>query len=195
VFLDVGSVSRRVSNVKVDYAAGIHESVKHLVDLGHRHIGFISGPRTLKSAQIRTDAFFRSLSDVGLVFRESLIAESNHKIDGGLSAAQELLKFSPSAIVASNDLSAIGALRAIRSQGRSVPGHVSVIGFDDIQLSQFTDPPLTTVRLDRNEVATAAFEAFLSAAGNGSNGGCEKQVGTHLVVRSSTGPAPVTDLA
>lgn len=189
VFLDVGIVSRWVSNVRVDYERGICEAVAHLVGLGHRKIAFISGPRTLKSAQIRKEAFLRSLREAGIQGDHQLVVEGNHGIEGGLAAMQPIMHQHYTAVLASNDLTAIGALRAIRHSGLSVPRDISVVGFDDIQLSQYTDPPLTTVRLARADVAAAAFEALLRAtrSANG-DGGIEMQITTTLVVRESTGP-------
>lgn len=188
VFLDVGSIAKFVGNIRVDYEEGIRQAVMHLLDLGHRHIGFISGPSTLKSARVREEAFLRALRDAGVADNKSLVVEGNHAIDGGLNAMDELLPQHPTAVLASNDLTAIGALRAIRRAGGSVPGDVSVVGFDDIQLARFTEPPLTTVRLDRGEVAVAAFEALLYPHTSEGSLGCEKQVSTSLVIRESTGP-------
>jgi len=188
VFLDVGTVGKAVSNIRVDYERGIRQAVTHLIELGHERIGFISGPSTLKSARIRREAFLTALSDAGVANDDSLVIESNHAIDGGFFAMQKLIEANPTAVLASNDLTAIGALRAIRQAGLSVPGDVSVIGFDDIHLARFTDPPLTTIRLARAEVAAAAFEALLQSYNDRDAMGCETQVSTSLVVRESTGP-------
>lgn len=187
VFLDVGTVSNRVSNVRVDYEGGIREAVKHLISLGHLRIGFISGPSTLKSATIRKEAFLNALREDGLGNCKDLLVESNHAIDGGFRAMEDLLPHQPTAVLTSNDLSAIGAMRAIRRAGLSVPGEISVIGFDDIQLSQFTDPPLTTVRLARADIAVAAFNALLHTGEKKNPLGYEVRVKTTLIIRDSTG--------
>ena len=89
----------------------------------------------------------------------------------------------PTAVLASNDLTAIGVMRAVRRGGLTVPGHISVVGFDDIRLAEFTEPPLTTVRLSRRELAESAFQALLPQAR------AEYRVETHLVIRESTGRA------
>lgn len=191
VFLDVGTVSKWVSNVRVDYDRGIREAVAHILGLGHRKIGFISGPNDLKSAQIRKEAFLNALADSGVPEDQYMVVEGNHNVDGGLKAMEPLMRGHFTAVLASNDLTAIGALRGIRRAGCSVPHDISVVGFDDIQLSQYTDPPLTTVRLARAEIAGAAFDALLHAirSVNGDSG-IETQVSTSLVIRESTGPAP-----
>jgi DNA-binding LacI/PurR family transcriptional regulator len=188
VFLDLGKVKRLISNVSVDYGAGIEEAVHHLVSLGHRRIGFISGPLSLKSARIRRTALLSCLASCGIGVRQQTVVEGNHRVDGGESAMRKILAspHPPTAIMASNDLTAIGALRAIASAGLRVPQDISVVGFDDIELSQFTQPPLTTVRLSREEVGRKAFEALYQSANQESTSGREIRVNTSLVVREST---------
>jgi LacI family transcriptional regulator len=189
VFLDVGRVGKGVSNVKVDYGAGIGQAVEHLSSLGHRRIAFISGPDLLASARERRDAFLRRLDDTGSgPPREILIEEGNHRVDGGLEAMRRLLDREPrpTAVIASNDLTAIGAMRAIRQCGLRVPEDISVVGFDDIQMAEFTEPPLTTVRLLRTEVAHLACDALLQLIRTNASG-VEFYMSTALVVRRSTG--------
>jgi len=187
VFLDVGRIGRDVSNVKVDYAHGIAQAVEHLQLLGHRRIAFISGPLRLESVRERRDAFLAQLGNP-----EAMLEEGNHKVDGGLQAMLRLLGRTPrlTAVVASNDLTAIGALRAIRQCGLRVPDDISVVGFDDIQMAEFTEPPLTTVRLLRTEIACSACDALLQLIRT-PGVGAEFRVGTSLVIRASTGrPCP-----
>jgi DNA-binding LacI/PurR family transcriptional regulator len=189
VFLDTGTVRERISNIKVNYEMGIHEAIEHLFHLGHKRIGFISGPMELRSAQIRRTAFMKWLGHRGLLVDEGLIESGNHKIDGGESAMGRLLALGkkPTAVLASNDLTAIGALRAIYSAGLRVPDDISVIGYDDIDFSQYTQPALTTVRLSRVELAEKALDALVTVLADKSKLGREFNVETHLVVRGSTG--------
>lgn len=191
VFLDTGRVRERISNIKVDYAMGIHEAVRHLIQLGHKSFAFISGPRTLRSAETRRAAFLHALRRHGLLRDDKWIVAGNHKVDGGEAAMAQLLEHPPrpSAVLASNDLTAIGALRAIHRAGLRVPDDISVVGFDDISLSQFTQPELTTIRLSRGELAEAAFQALSNILAGKSQKGREYRVETHLVIRASTGPA------
>ena len=123
---------------------------------------------------------------------EKLIETGNHKIDGGELAMQRLLALPqrPTAVLASNDLTAIGALRAIYSAKLRVPDEISVVGFDDIDFSQFTQPPLTTVRLSRAKLAEYAFNALATVIASSSKKGREYDMETHLKVRGSTGPNP-----
>jgi LacI family transcriptional regulator len=192
VFLDVGSVHSLISNIQVDYAAGINQAVEHLLGLGHRRIGFISGPLALKSASIRRSAFLECLTRTGILEDENLVKEGDHTIDGGLDAMTRLLDSSdpPTAVLTSNDLTAIGALRAVRRKGWRVPEDISVIGFDDIHFAEFTEPPLTTVALSRRELAEKAIFALLQhiepQQTDVAAHGAEYKVTPALVVRQST---------
>jgi DNA-binding LacI/PurR family transcriptional regulator len=189
VFLDTGKVRDRISNINVHYATGIREAMEHLFHLKHERIAFISGPLELRSAMTRRSAFLKWLGHYELLRDENLIEAGNHKIDGGESAMQRLLSLPqrPTAVLASNDLTAIGALRAIYNAKLLVPDDISVIGFDDIDFSQYTQPPLTTIRLSRAKLAEKAFDALATVISGESQKGREYDVETHLVVRSSTG--------
>ncbi len=188
VFLDTGTVGEDTSNVLVNYSKGIDEAVDHLVSLGHERIGFISGPMTLPSARTRREAFLESLRRAGISLRKELIVEGNHRIDGGRMAMEELLQLTslPTAILASNDLTAIGAIGSIHQHGLRVPQDVSVIGFDDIEISAALYPPLTTVRLSRSHIADRAFHALFSANREPGSRGAEYIVQPELVVRDTT---------
>jgi LacI family transcriptional regulator len=191
VFLDVGQVDKHVSNIKVDYARGISQAVGHLLELGHRRIAFISGPGELKSARIRRLAFLKAMKERGIVGDQCLIETGNHRVDGGFNAMSRILDgdWLPTAVLCSNDLTAIGSLRAIRRRGLRVPNDISVVGFDDIALAEFTEPPLTTVRLPRRELASKAFEALLASLGDTSSMGVEYSITPELIVRESTANA------
>jgi len=187
VFLDVGQPGRSVTNIRVNYRTGVRSAVQHLLDLGHKQIAFISGPPHLKSAQVRRSAFLQCLVDGGIAEDQGYLEQGDHKVEGGLQAMSRLLRLTPrpTAVLASNDLTAIGALRSIHRAGLRVPDDISIVGFDDILLAQFTDPPLTTVRLSRTEIARCSFDALLSSI-NGKHEGDEILVETSLVVRDST---------
>ena len=191
VFLDTGKVGRMTSNIFIDYDIGIEHAIAHLASLGHERIAFISGPPTLASAQTRKEAFLRSLKNRGIKARPDYIKTGNHHIDGGQSAMAQLLRMSalPTAVVTSNDLTAIGVVGAIHAAGLRVPEDISVVGFDDIELSQYLLPPLTTVRVPRTEIASRAFTALYAASHKGADQGIAYQIPTELVIRQSTGPA------
>jgi DNA-binding LacI/PurR family transcriptional regulator len=190
VFLDVGTVEKHISNIKVDYANGISQAVEHLIGLGHRRVAFIGGPADLKSARIRQSAFLKAMQKRGMG-DPAWIETGNHRIDGGFQAMSRMLERTPllTAVLSSNDLTALGALRAIHRKGLRVPDDISVVGFDDIALAEFTEPPLTTVRLPREEIAGKAFEALLASLSDTSRMGAEYQISPQLVVRESTARA------
>jgi DNA-binding LacI/PurR family transcriptional regulator len=195
VFLDTGMSSPGVSCVRIDYPAGIDAAMAHLIALGHRRIAFISGPLRLASARMRHRAFMESTERDHLASSEALIQEGNHRVDGGHDAMKRILESGarPTAVMASNDMTAIGAMGAIREAALRIPEDISVIGFDDIQFSAFTMPPLTTVSLPRAQIANAAFRALLNAQQSDAPKpvqGEEHMVQPTLVLRKSTGPAP-----
>ncbi len=190
VFLDTGTPEKGISNISIDYAAGIDAAVEHLRGLGHTSIGFISGPMDLTSARVRRKAFIASMKRKGLNPNQSLIEEGNHRMDGGHEAMARLLRNDrcPTAVMASNDMTAIGAMGAIFEHGLKIPRDISVIGFDDIAISAFTQPALTTVQLSRAEIAKLAFRALYSIREAATAKGAEYSIEPTLVERKSTGP-------
>ena len=198
VFFDHGAPATGIGCVHVDYPAGVDVAMAHLIGLGHTKIGFLSGPLRLASALIRQEAFIASMKRERLPMAANLVQEGNHRADGGHDAMRRMLEGAglqkglprPTAVLASNDLTAIGAMGAIAEAGLRVPEDISVIGFDDIQLSAYTAPPLTTVRLPRAEIARAAIDSLLSA--RGVDGKLRKgeaySVAPSLVERKSTAP-------
>ena len=191
VFMDVGQVGPRMSHVAIDYGNGVRQAVDHLVDLGHKHIAFISGPLDLHSARTRRQAFVDGMRRRGLRPEDRLIREGTHSAEGGQKAMASLLRLSrlPTAVVASNDWTAIGALRAIQAAGLRVPEDISVVGFDDIPLVSYTTPALTSVRMSAADVGATAFHALFGLIGGKVLEGDVYQVPTRLVVRESTGRA------
>ncbi|HEV2277947.1 MAG TPA: LacI family DNA-binding transcriptional regulator [Acidobacteriaceae bacterium] len=189
VFLDTGNVRELASNIVVDYAAGVRAAIEHLLGLGHSDIAFIAGPATLQSARIRRNAFVQAMQKAGL--NAELIEQGNHQVNGGQEAMVRLLagRPRPTAVLTSNDMTAIGALGAIHEAGLRVPEEISIAGFDDIALSAFTQPALTTVKLSREEIARLAFRSLYNIRHEGGMGS-ELSVQPTLVVRRSTGPAP-----
>lgn len=188
VFMDVGQMGPRMSHVSIDYGNGIRQAVDHVVELGHKIIGFISGPLDLHSARTRQQAFVDGLRHHRIPLDRRLVREGTHTAEGGEKAMKELLKPSklPTAVVCSNDWTAIGALHAIHAAGLRVPDDVSLVGFDDIPLTSYTTPTLTTVRMSARDVGATAFQALFSLIGEQHLEGDVYQVPTRLVVRGST---------
>ena len=190
VFVDVGPKAPRVSNIRVDYAHGIRQAVQHLAAMRHERIAFVTGPLGLRSAVARKVAFEESLREIGLTVRPDFIVEGDHRLTGGKRALQALcnLRDRPTAVLCSNDMTAIGVMRQAYDLGISVPNDLSVIGFDDTRLADFMIPPLTTVQMSQTELATLAFNALLKDARseNPQPSGTEYLLKTQLILRNST---------
>ena len=188
VFMDVGQVGARMSHVSIDYANGIRQAVDHVVGLGHKRVAFISGPLDLHSARTRRQAFIDGMRAHKLTPDRRLIREGTHTAEGGQAAMAALLRLSkrPTAVVCSNDWTAIGALHAIDAAGLRVPDDVSLVGFDDIPLASYTNPPLTSVRMAAADVGSTAFDALFRLIGGERLEGDVYQVPTKLVARAST---------
>ncbi len=195
VFLDTGTPGPGVSSVRIDYSTGVNCAIDLLLQLGHTEIAFISGPLALTSARTRLHAFTSMLEQKDLIPNHRHIQEGNHRVDGGHSAMTRILSSRPipTAVLCSNDLTAIGAMGAIFDHGLRVPEDISVIGYDGIQLSAFTHPGLTTLSVPRVELANIAFRSVFHGLDSHSKMprmGEDHIVHPTLVVRASTGPAP-----
>jgi LacI family transcriptional regulator len=187
VYLDLGRVGRAISNIVLDYERGIAEVLEYLTALGHRRIGYIGGPPHLLSAQRRKRAFQESAGRMRLDPDRAL--DSDFTVRGGYAAATRLLAGGGlTAIVGGNDLTAIGVLHCAYDAGLKVPADLSVVGFDDISISEFAQPSLTTVAVPRHEIGTVAFEALWTMMADPDLAGREYRVGTRLIVRQSAAP-------
>ncbi len=190
VFVDAGPNLPNIRVLKVNYAEGIRQAVQHLAALGHRNISFITGPLRLRSALARRDAFLRSMAELGLTVPAEHMSEGDHTMEGGMTAMQRLIDLPelPTAVLCSNDMTAIGVLHALYRTTHSVPQDISVVGFDDIHLAQFMLPPLTTVQMSCKDLASAAVEALRAGVEQDHPRAArtEWNIRTHLVVRQST---------
>lgn len=188
VVLDwAGRKSEQVSRIEVDFRPGIAEAAAHLLELGHKRFGHIAGPLTLRTSRDRRDAFLDALAGGGVARDRALVATGPLTIEGGREAWRLLREEArtPTALFCANDLMAIGALSAARSEGLRVPGDLSIIGLDDIWLAPQFDPPLTTVALPRYEIGKLAMRLLLKLLAGAAP---ERQVVvTSLVIRKSTG--------
>ena len=187
VFLDVGRVQPYISNVKIDYFHGIRVVIDHLFALGHRRIAYVGARNDLQSNADRRDAFLQYSRDLGL--KAGTVLQGNSHFDGGLAAGAEIAQLSPwpTAVVAMNDLTAIGIIKALQSSGLQVPRDISVTGFDCTQLAVYTTPSLTTVDLKRDLIGRTAADALQSLCGSPTHMGEEYPVIPNLKVGESTG--------
>jgi len=190
VFVDVGPPRPRVSNIRIEYIHGIRQAVQHIAALRHERIAFISGPLTLKSAVARKEAFIRCMTEIGMHVDSQLIIEGNHTLEGGGEACAKLLSLRPrpTAVLCSNDMTAIGVMHKSYAAKVSVPSELSVIGFDNIHLSQYVLPPLTTIEMSQSELGRLAFHALLQDVQRDTPNptGTEYVLKTNFVQRDST---------
>lgn len=184
----------KASTILLDYTTGIRAAVNHLAELGHKKIAFLAGPHKIHSALTRENDFRDAMAEAGLPIQKRWIIECDHTLKGGVAGFGRLqaLPSRPTAILCSNDMTAIGVLRAAYLQDLRVPHDLSVIGLDDIDFAEFTLPPLTTIRLSRADLARAAFEALRQQAEKPANGKVQREflVSTSLVLRGSTAAPP-----
>jgi LacI family transcriptional regulator len=190
VFIDAAPERPMSSALAVDYRVGINEGVQHLAGLGHRRIGFITGPLRLRSAATRKAAFLSSLRSAGIKAEPAWIVEGEHTLESGRDAMVKILALPerPTAMMCSNDMTAIGVQHALFEAELRVPEDFSLIGFDDIHLAEYTIPPLTTVRMSCKDLALKAVNALVAHLQQDVRpADARKMIPTRLIVRQTTG--------
>ncbi len=196
VLVNSDAPASELHGIATDHRAGSRLAAEHLLALGHRRIAHISASDELAAAAApRREGIQDALAAAGIDPATLLVAESDGSVDGGAAATRRLLAEDPrpTAIACYNDLVAIGALRTLRRAGLSVPGDMSVIGFDDIDLAAWTDPPLTTVRQPTGELGRRAVERIAAelADGRAGSGAPSRAIlAPSLVARGTTGAPP-----
>jgi len=175
---------QRCTAVHFDYGKGMRLLVRHLYDLGHRRMAYIGYPLQLGPTEQRRDAFAAATKELGVRQRYVAVEEQSGLV-AGREAARQLLDsdFNPTAILCVNDLFAVGVLRELRNREISVPGEMSVAGFDNIEIAEFSSPSLTTVNIPRERIASMLFRSLSSADSPASN----FLIDPELIVRESTG--------
>jgi len=190
VFYDVGSPGPNVTNVRADYYIGMQRVVEYLYALGHRRMAFIGHHANLQPLNDRKRSFLKAVARFSNGM-ESANAYGSDSPAGGYEATQSLLHsgFKPSAIICVNDFMALGVLRALRENGLAVPEDVSVVGYDNICLSEYTTPALTTVNVSRDQIGHAVSSTLLPSRGAFGDTVRDIIIQPELIVRDSTGPA------
>jgi len=187
------NVDYDVDYVMSDYRAATKEVMSYLLSLQHRRIGLIYGVASPVLAEDRMQPYQEGLREAGLPVDENLIARCGPTIEDGYQAAWQLLNLPdrPTALIAINDLLAIGALRAAGDLGLRIPADLSLIGFDDIHMAKYLVPRLTTVAKDSTRVGREAVKQLLARIAN-PDLPCQKlSLPPNLIIRESTGPAPL----
>ncbi|MGW1952440.1 LacI family DNA-binding transcriptional regulator [Streptomyces sp. NPDC001920] len=168
-------------------------ATRHLVELGHRRIGAITGPSRMMCSRARVDGYRAALETAGLPVEQDLVRPGDFHHETGYRQGLELLRRPdrPTAVFAGNDLQALGLYEAARELGLRIPQDLSVVGFDDLPVARWMGPPLTTVRQPLTEMAEAAAKLVLTLAReDGTPTNTRVELATSLVVRSSTGAPP-----
>jgi LacI family transcriptional regulator len=190
VFYDGMTSGHHITNIKVNYQKGIQKVVEYLHNLGHRRMSFIGHHHGLVPLLDRKKAFLDTIKGYPGEVEFSVIADRDGPT-GGRQATRQLLAsgFKPTAIICVNDFMAIGVLRELHSQKLSVPRDVSVTGYDNISLSDFVCPSLTTLNIPREKIGHLVFEALVPKNESSSIRGLELQIEPELIIRESTEPA------
>ncbi len=175
--------------VSVDMRSGAMMVTRHLIGLGHRRIGVLTGPIRYSSAIELVEGYRAAMREAELPTGEGLESETLFTLEGGRAGVAKLLESGATGIVCGSDLMAIGAIAGARSWGLRVPEDISVTGFDGTRMTQFTDPPLTTVRQPIGQMAATVATLIESPV---SNGGHVHMFIPDLVTGGSTGPVPST---
>ncbi len=191
VLVDYESMKRRHSSVLIDNRAGAHAAVEHLIHLGHQSIGFIGGDIGHPSITERLAGYHDALQEHQRSPESSLIQVQEPELRGedGANAVRKILDGGgrPTAILAANDAMAIGCLRFLRERGIRVPDDIALVGFDDIEMSMHVDPPLTTVRVFKEEMGKLSVLRLVDMIRSKKQWVVTTHVPVELVIRESTG--------
>jgi len=189
LILDVGQPRPYITSIRTNYSRGMQRIAEYLYSLGHRRMAFIGHHTSLGPLSDRKRTFSQVMAQLGAGVEYTTIADSDG-FDGGRRAVRQLYHsgFNPTAILCVNDFMAVGVLRQLREMNISVPHDVSVTGFDNIRLSEFLNPALTTVHVPREQIGRQIFESLTSPAAPEETAE-EVVIDPELVVRESTGGA------
>lgn len=194
VLVDISNITdREYDIVNVDDYHGTLNALNILYDYGHKRIGFITGLLEAQSSKYRYEAYIDFLKEKGIAFDEALVKKGSYDWYSGYKAGSELLRLldPPTAIFASNDLMAVGVLKAAKERMLNVPYDLSVMGCDDIDMASLCSPQLTTVRQPKYEIGTASVELLLgrmnTADRSKSRKGRKIELKTEVIMRESVG--------
>jgi len=193
VFYDVGAPRRNITNIRVDYSRGIEKVVNYLHSMRHRRLGFIGHHSVLGPINERMKAVLDAVSRIPAL--EVRTAADADTLEGGRQATRMLLSsgYHPTAIICVNDITAVGALKELRDRGLRVPEDVSVTGFDNVKLSEFCCPTLTTLHIPRDRIGHIICDALIPQPGKAAITGQEVVIDPEFMLRDSTGAARGTD--
>lgn len=191
--MPVVMIDRNLPNVEVDVVLTDHQlggylATKHLIELGHQRIACIAGPSSITPSAERITGYQKALEEAGLPGDENLIIRGDYHAQSGMEVTNAILNMTPrpTAIFALNDLMALGALRAASEAGYSVPKDIAVVGYDDLELSRFTSPPLTTISQPKKAISAQAVNLLVQRMSGKSQSPSCVVLPPELIVRRST---------
>ena len=181
-------LNERVPAVSAANSSGANQAVRHLLDLGHRRIGALTGPTGWLAPQERKDGYHAALASAGIMPDPALEVASDFLVEGGVEAGGRLLDLAepPTAIFAFNDELAVGAMQAARARGLQVPDDLSIVGFDDVEWARYVTPQVTTVRQPLAEMGRMAVSLLTRLVDNQSIEALHVELATRFVLRGST---------
>ncbi len=179
--------SEFVHSVNIENLAASEEATRHLIGLGHRRIAYVGDRNGSHSDTERFGGYRRALESADIPFDPTLVVHGDAHPESGMKSAAQLLSLPvpPTAIFCYDDMTAVGAIREIHDRGKRVPDDVSIIGFDDLPIVQYTEPPLTTIRQPMARMGRIAMETMLELLA-GSKSSHHVRVAGELVIRAST---------
>jgi DNA-binding LacI/PurR family transcriptional regulator len=185
-----GEPGPEVASIGSTNWAGGFAAAEHLIGLGHERIGMISGPEDMLCSVARVDGYRSALERAGVGFDPELVRTGDFHVEGGLRCTAELMGLDrpPTAIFAGSDLQAVGVYEHARAHGVRIPEDLSVMGYDDLQLSRWVGPPLTTIRQPLSEMAATAARQLIAMEAGAAPLHRRIELATSLVVRESTAP-------
>ncbi len=189
VGMSLKKLRKGLSVVALDRETGAREATEHLLQLGHRRIGFIRGVPGNPRRDDKYEGYATAMKSAGLKADSKLIVSGGATIEGAMAAAEHLLEKRVTATLCETDWIALGHIQIARASGIRVPDDLSIVGFNDCAFSAYLSPPLTTVRIPRAELGEAAVSKLLRLI-QGETKGERVTVGTQLVCRGSTAPPP-----
>ena len=191
VDIEFGETPVPICTVSVDHRKGGYLSTKHLLDLGHRRIAFITGPLSLLSCLRYVEGYKRAMTEAVIPIEDQIVMiGKNTEVRDGHEGMLEILKLNPkpTAVATASDLMAAGALKAAQESGLSVPKDISIVGYDDIPLSSLLTPPLTTIKQDKDELGSIAAKLLFEEIGGTDHKHKQYLLQPSLILRGSTAP-------
>lgn len=191
MFVDTDATGLRAGNITTDNRNGIRMAVRHLFELGHRRIAYLAGVSGQDVNELRLAGYREGLEVFSLPYRDDYVADGDYSYDSGIRGMNMLLDLAqpPTAVICTSDMAAFGAIRAVEARGLSVPGDISVVGFDNIFEAELFKPRLTTINQNIHAIGVKSIEALIAMIKHPGDPPPVLTEPSSLIVRESTGKA------